>query len=224
MHTTVRSAAIACAFALATTIGAAATSATTGAEPHAGVSVIDHRTEPLPGMGRLHLQIWHDGETIQVIGLDEQGAIVLAREGTLDSEPTLEGTGALRGIRPAGTLRVQADNTASHQRCATERCAHENAILAESLVRAATMGVATAPGEASMMSRICPVPDGGARSGVAPSPALAALARRAPCRWVPLANADVAALPGVGRQVRVQIGTTVYHFRQARWLIGAGGV
>ena len=44
------------------------------------VSVMRHSTPPLPGYGVLALEIWTDGTDVQVIGLDAQGRIVLARD------------------------------------------------------------------------------------------------------------------------------------------------
>ena len=50
------------------------------------VAVIRHTTKPLPGYGTLTLEIWNDGTEVQVIELDAEGRIVLAREGTMSAE------------------------------------------------------------------------------------------------------------------------------------------
>ena len=68
------------------------------------VAVMRHTTKPLPGYGTLTLEIWNDGTDVQVIGLDAEGRIVLAREGTMSAEPTFEGTGAIEGTLPAEQL------------------------------------------------------------------------------------------------------------------------
>ena len=54
---------------------------------------------------------------------------------------------------------------------------------------------------------------------VAATPDIATLAGHGPCRWRPVATAKLAPIPGVGRQIRVRIGDTVYALRQARWAI-----
>ena len=104
------------------------------------VAVMRHTTKPLPGYGTLTLEIWNDGTDVQVIGLDAEGRIVLAREGTMSSEPTFEETGAIEGILPAEQLSFDSDGTLEHERCETPSCARGIATMAESIVRASTMG------------------------------------------------------------------------------------
>ena len=104
------------------------------------VTVMRHTTQPLPGYGTLSLEIWNDGTDVQVIGLDGEGRIVLAREGTMSSEPTFEETGAIEGILPAEQLSFDSDGTLEHERCETPSCARGIATMAESIVRASTMG------------------------------------------------------------------------------------
>ena len=83
--------------------------------------------------------MWNDGTDVQVIGLNAEGRIVLAREGTMSAEPTLEGTGGIEGILPAEQLSFDSDGTLEHERCATPSCARGIATMAESIVRALTM-------------------------------------------------------------------------------------
>ena len=192
-----------------------------GPVPAAGaeIATMRHATAPLPGYGRLTLEIWNDGTTVQVIGLNDEGAIVLARAGTLTSEPTLEGTGAIEGVLPAAQLRTGADGAVESERCITARCARAIATLAEALVRAATMGSAQGPDAETIMTNLCPIPGASAEGTVAPTPDIATLAAHGPCKWQPVATAKLAPIPGVGRQIRVRIGDTVYALRQARWAI-----
>ena len=89
------------------------------------VAVMRHTTRPLPGYGTLTLEIWNDGTDVQVIGLDAEGRIVLAREGRMSSEPTFEGTGAIEGMLPAEQLSVDSNGTLEHERCATPSCARQ---------------------------------------------------------------------------------------------------
>ena len=86
---------------VAAALGAGALTAAKAADI---VQVMRHSTPALPGYGVLMLEIWTDGTAVQVIGLDGEGRIVLAREGTLTDEPTLEGTGAIEGRLPADQL------------------------------------------------------------------------------------------------------------------------
>ena len=104
------------------------------------VAVMRHTTKPLPGYGTLTLEIWNDGTDVQVIGLDAEGRIVLAREGTMSAEPTFEGTGAIEGTLPAEQLSFDSHGALEHERCATPSCARGIATMAESIVRASTMG------------------------------------------------------------------------------------
>ena len=110
--------------------------------------VLDVHTPPPPepGYGTLSLEIWNDGTDVQVIGLDAEGRIVLAREGRMSSEPTLEGTGGIEGILPAEQLSFDSDGTLKHERCATPSCARRIATMAESIVRASTMGAVEGAG------------------------------------------------------------------------------
>ena len=178
-----------------------------------------HTTRPLPGYGTLTLEIWNDGTDVQVIGLDGEGHIVLAREGTMSSEPTFEGTGAIEGMLPAEQLSVDSDGTLEHERCETPSCARAIATMAEAIVRASTMGAVEGANERTVMARLCPSTGLDDAHVHAPTEAIAALAANTPCKWQPVPIEDLAAMPGVGRQTRVRIGATLYQLRQARWAI-----
>ena len=169
--------------------------------------------------GRLMLETWTDGVSVQVIGLDGEGQIVLAREGTLTDEATLEGTGAIEGRLPAGQLEWVRGTELAYERCATPDCARAIATRAESIVRAWQMGVAEGADKGSIMAKLCPAPQAEEAHAHTPTDALAALAAEQPCKWRPVALEDLAPMPGVGRRTLVQIGTTVHELRQARWLI-----
>ena len=156
---------------------------------------------------------------MQVIGLDGEGQIVLAREGTLTDEPTLEGTGAIEGVLPAAQLDWVRGSELAYQRCADADCARAIATRAESIVRAAEMGTTEGAGEGTIMAKLCPAPEADEAHAHMPTDTLAALAAENPCKWRPVALEDLAPIPGVGRRTLVQIGTTVHELRQARWLI-----
>ena len=183
------------------------------------VTVMRHTTRPLPGYGTLSLEIWNDGAVVQVIGLDAEDRIVLAREGTMSEEPTLEGTGAVEGMLPAERLSFDSDGTLEHERCATPSCARRIATAAESIVRASTMGPAEGADEHTIMAKLCPSTGLDDASAHPPTEAITALAANTPCKWQPVPIEDLAVMPGVGRQTRVRIGETVYELHQAPWSI-----
>ena len=196
---------------------AVAIGAVTAAKAADIVQVMRHSTPVLPGYGTLMLEVWTDGTAVQVIGLDGEGQIVLAREGTLTEEATLEGTGAIEGRLPADQLDWVRETELAYQRCTTPDCARAIATRAESIVRASQMGVAQGADEGTIMAKLCPAPQADEAHAHAPTDALAALAAKQPCKWRPVALEDLAPMPGVGRRTLVQIGTTVHELRQARW-------
>ena len=183
------------------------------------VTVMRHTTRPLPGYGTLSLEIWNDGTDVQVIGLNAEGRIVLAREGAMSSEPTFEETGAIEGTLPAEQLSFDSHGTLEHERCATPSCARGIATMAESIVRASTMGPVEGADELTIMANLCPSTGADDAPVPAPSEAIAALAANTPCKWRPVPIEALAAIPGVGRQTLVRIGATLYELRQAPWAI-----
>ena len=179
------------------------------------VTVMRHTTQTLPGYGTLSLEIWNDGTDVQVIGLDAEDRIVLAREGTMSAERTFEGTGAIEGTLPAEQLSFDSDGTLEHERCATPSCARGMATMAESIVRASTMGPVEGADEHTVMANLCPSTGADDAPVPAPSEAIAALAANTPCKWRPVPIEALAPMPGVGRQTLVRIGATLYELRQA---------
>ena len=157
------------------------------------VAVMRHTTKPLPGYGTLTLEIWNDGTDVQVIGLDAEGRIVLAREGTMSAEPTFEGTGAIEGTLPAEQLSFDSHGAFGHERCATPSCARGIATMAESIVRASTMGAVEGADERTVMAKLCPSTGVDDAHAHAPTDALAALAANSPCKWRPVPIEDLAA-------------------------------
>ena len=169
--------------------------------------------------GTLTLEIWHDGTDVQVIGLDAENRIVLAREGTMSAEPTFEGTGGIEGTLPAEQLSFDSGGMLEHERCATPSCARGIATAAESIVRASTMGPVEGADERTVMANLCPSTGLDEAAAHAPSEAIAALAANTPCKWRPVPIEALAPMPGVGRQTHVRIGETVYELHQAPWSI-----
>ena len=156
---------------------------------------------------------------MQVIGLDAEGRIVLAREGSMSAEPTLEGTGGIEGTLPAEQLSFDSDGTLEHERCATPSCARGIAMMGESIVRASTMGAVEGADERTVTANLCPSTGADDAPVPAPSEAIAALAANTPCKWRPIPVEDLAPMAGVGRQTLVRIGATLYELRQPPWAI-----
>ena len=207
------------AITIATTLGLLALMP---ADPAAQeVTVMRHASEASPSYGRLMLEVWNDGTNVQVVGLDTQGRIVLAREGTMNTEPTLEGTGAVEGMLPAKRFSFDSHGTIEHERCTTPSCAQAIATMAESIVRAATMGPVEGASEHvsghTVMARLCPSTGADDANAPEPNASIAALAANTPCRWQPIRVEELAAMPYWGPEGQVQIGGARYDLREAQW-------
>ena len=181
------------------------------------VTVMRHTTQPLPGYGALTLEIWNDGAAVQVIGLDAEGRIVLAREGIVSREPTLEGTGGIEGILPAEQLSFDSHGTLEHERCETPNCARGIATTAESIVRASTIGAVEGANEHTVMANVCPSTGANDAQAPAPSEAIAALGAGTLCKWMALSSEDLSAIAYMAPERDVLISATLYELRQAPW-------
>ena len=106
-HDSLRTAsAIAAAASLIATIGLSAPAAGRDAEESGApgsIHVLEHETLPVPGLGPLTVHVWRRGPEVQFAALDNRGAMVVLRAGTIhDSTP--DGTAAMRG-RPSARIR-----------------------------------------------------------------------------------------------------------------------
>ena len=72
--------------------------------------VYEHRTQPVPGSGPLTVQVWHDGNRIQVVALDERGAMLVLRSGSSGDGVSVH-PAPMQGVLPARTRTVGADGT-----------------------------------------------------------------------------------------------------------------
>ena len=183
------------------------------------VTVMRHTTKPLAGYGTLSLEIWNDGTDVQVIGLDAEGRIVLARKGTMSAEPTLEGTGGIEGILPADQLSFDSHGTIEHERCETPSCARRIATLAESIVRASTIGAIEGANEHTVMANLCPSTGANDAHAPAPTEAIAALGAGTLSKWMALSAEDLSAIAYRAPERDVLTGATLYELRQAPWAI-----
>ena len=93
------------------------------------------------------------------------------------------------------------------------------ATMAESIVRAATMGAVEGADESTTMANLCPTTGADDAQAHAPTEAIAALAANALCKWQPIQGEDLAAMGDMGPQTLVRIGATLYELRQAPWAI-----
>ena len=91
--------------------------------------------------------------------------------------------------------------------------------MAESIVRASTMGAVEGGEESTVMAKLCPRSGLGEAAAHAPTEPIAALAANTPCKWRPIPVEDLAPMAGVGRQTLVRIGATLYELRQPPWAI-----
>ena len=93
--------------------------------------------------------------------------------------------------------------------------------VAESIVRASTMGAVEGADESTTMANLCPTTGADHAQAQAPSEAVAALAANALCKWRPIPIEDLAAMGDMGHQTLVRIGETLHQLRQAPWSIRA---
>ena len=112
------------------------------------------------------------------------------------------GAGALTAAKAADVVQVMGDSTPALPGYGTL------------MLEIWTDGVGV---QGTIMAKLCPAPQADEAHAHAPTDAIAALAGENPCKWRPVALEDLAAMPGVGRRTLVQIGTTVYELREARW-------
>ena len=130
-----------------------------GANEGRAVTVMRHASEASPAYGRLRLDVWNDGTNVQLIGLDTEGRIVLAREGTMIEELEFTDIDGIEAMLPAEEFAFDTDGTRVQHRCATRSCALRIAQKAETVVRASMMGPVEGAREhdaQTVMATMCP--------------------------------------------------------------------
>ena len=208
--------AIAAAASLIATIGLSAPAAGRDADESGAtgsILVLEHETLPVPGLGPLTVHLWRRGSEVQVAALDDRGAMVVLRAGTIH-DATPAATAAMRG-RPSTRIRfIGTGHTATVEECANERCARAVAERASAVAAEARLiPYAESPGR-SLAVRMCPAE--GARTATRSSiPHWMRAGAQAPCKWRIVPAATLAAWPIAGRSDRVWIGDTIFRMHRA---------
>ena len=214
------SAAQTAAWMLGALLAVVAVAAAADARRGEAVTVIEHRTEAVPGMGRLEVHVWTDGAAVQVAALDERGAMVVLREGAMHRGSGTGGTALIRGTLPAMRHVIPAHGTAMRTACTEHACAEALAGEAAVAVRAADMVEHTGQGTDTMLVRACPVGDG-SPEGVAEMVEEQVMeAVQAQCRWLTLEGDTSFA---IRRPTEARLSGTRYEVRYARWRPVHGG-
>ena len=208
----------AAALAGATLLSAFAAEGNAGATDEArGVIVIEHRTQPVPGFGPLTVHVWQHGTRIQIVALDERGAMVVLRSGTIGDGGSVHAA-PMRGVPAARTRTIGADGTVAVEECASTDCAQAIAVRA-SAIAAQTNFRATAierPGSMTqrVVVRMCPI-DGNDSAAIATNAAWAWAGAYAPCKWRVVPAGALADWPVAERSARVRVGDTVFQMDRA---------
>ena len=121
------------ALAGATLLSAFAVESNAGAAGEVqGVIVHEHRTQPVPGFGPLTVHVWQHANRIQIVALDERGAMVVLRSGTIGGGPPVDLV-PMQGVPSARTRTIGSDGTAAIEECASTDCAQSIADRASAL-------------------------------------------------------------------------------------------
>ena len=187
------------------------------AEEVKGVTVHEHRTQPVPGLGPLTVHVWRHGTRVQVVALDEGGAMVVLRSGTIGDGVSVH-PAPMRGALGARTRTIGADGTVAVEECTSTDCAQAIAVRASALAaRASFRGTPVeraARTARRTVVRMCPM-DGGDGAAVATNAAWARAGAGAPCKWRVVPAGALADWPVAGRGARVRVGDTVFQVDRA---------
>ena len=206
------------ALAGATLLSALAAESNAGVsdETH-GVTVHEHRTQPVPGFGPLTVHVWQHGTRIQIVALDERGAMVVLRSGTIGDGAPGHST-PMRGVPAARTRTIGANGTMAVEECASTDCAQAiadraSALAAQTHFRANPSERAASSTERTVV-RMCPVEDDES-TAVATNAAWARAGAGTPCKWRLVPAGALADWPTAGRSARVRVGDTVFQMDRA---------
>ena len=179
--------------------------------------VYEHRTQPVPGSGPLTVQVWHDGNRIQVVALNERGAMLVLRSGSTGDGVSVH-PAPMQGVLPARTRTVGADGTVTVEECARTDCAQTVALRASAL--AAKANFRETPVEHAVRKtqrtvvRMCPIDDDGGAT-IATNAEWAWAGAYTPCKWRVLPAGTLTDWPVAERSVRVRVGDTVFQMDRA---------
>ncbi|MDD9982387.1 MAG: hypothetical protein OXU81_13695 [Gammaproteobacteria bacterium] len=177
------------------------------------IEVFEHETLPVPGLGPLTVHVWRRGTEVQVAALDERGAMVVLRAGTID-DTAPAAAAAMPGRLSARTRYIGADRTATVEECANERCARAVAERASAVAAGAHLIPYTGSPDRSLAVRMCPAE--GAHTATRSSiPHWMRAGAEVPCKWQIVPAATLAAWPVAGRSERIWIGDTMFRIHRA---------
>ena len=193
------------------------------AECHAGVAgetqgvvVHEHRTQPVPGFGALTVHVWQHGNRVQVVALDERGAMVVLRSGTIGDDASEQVP--MQGLLAARTRTIGADGTVAVEECASPGCAQTIAVRASALAARTRFRESAIERSASptqrILVRMCPLDDDDT-AVLATNAAWAWAGAYAPCKWRAVPAGALADWPVAERRARVRVGDTVFQMDRA---------
>lgn len=177
------------------------------------IRVLEHETLPVPGLGPLTVHVWRRGTEVQVAALDDRGAMVVLRAGTIH-DATPAATAVMRG-RPSARIRyIGADHTTTVEECADESCARAVAERASAVAAHTHLISYTGNPGRSLAVRMCPAE--GAQTATRSSiPHWMRAGGKAACQWQIVPAATLAAWPVAGRSDRVWVGDTIFRIQRA---------
>jgi len=182
-----------------------------------GVIVHEHRTQPVPGFGPLTVHVWQHANRIQIVALDERGAMVVLRSGTIGGGPPVDLV-PMQGVPSARTRTIGSDGTAAIEECASTDCAQSiadraSALAAQTHFRATPVEQA-AGSTLRVVVRMCPI-DGDDSAAIETNAAWAWAGAYAPCKWRLVPAGALADWPVDERSARVRVGDTVFQMDRA---------
>ena len=185
------------------------------------VRVEEHGTLPVAGLGRLTVHVWRRGTEVQVAALDERGAMVVLRVGTMH-DGTSSVTVPMQGALSARTRSIDADGTVAVEECANESCARSVAERASAVAAQANLIPYAGNTTQSLAVRMCPTEgaDTATRTSI---PHWVRAGADVPCKWQIVPAATLAAWPVTGRSDRVRVGDTVFQIHRVPLRLVHGG-
>ena len=206
------------ALAGATLLSALAAESNAGVsdETH-GVTVHEHRTQPVPGFGPLTVHVWQHGTRIQIVALDERGAMVVLRSGTIGDGAPGHST-PMRGVPAARTRTIGANGVMAVEECASTDCAQAiadraSALAAQTHFRATPIEHAVGSTQ-RVVVRMCPI-DGDDGAAIETNATWAWAGAHAPCKWRLVPAGALGDWPVAERSARVRVGDTVFQMDRA---------
>ena len=175
------------------------------------VQVYEHRTLPVAGLGRLTAHVWRRGTEVQVAALDERGAMVVFRAGTMH-DGTSSVTAPMQGAPSARIRSIDTDGTVAVEECANESCAQLVAERASAVAARATFIPYAGSTTQSLAVRMCPTEGTATRTSI---PHWVQAGANSPCKWQIVPAATLAAWPVSGHSDRVWVGDTVFQIHRA---------